>query len=154
MENSQANIQNMYGDIFTIIGASGGSIDVSANLKDCVMGKLNNHTLMIDTSPLNRLNNQNMFGEIDAEANMPISTVGVVNTLIKLGIIEREKPFDLFHTKAQDLAEYLEERRMDLLEDKTITEKVILGEKSKQFLEDVQEVEEKQTMEADGKEFA
>lgn len=154
MENlkEKFSMQNIYGDIFTIIGASGGSIDVSANVKDCIMGRVNDRVIMIDTSPLKRFNDANMFGEIDAEANMPISTVGVVNQLIKCGVLEHE-PFSLFKTNVREVADCVQSARETLLDGKTVTEQVLLGEKTKQYVDAVK-VSAKEEMGADGKEFA
>lgn len=154
MENlkEKFSMQNIYGDIFTIIGASGGSIDVSANVKDCIMGRVKDRVIMIDTSPLKRFNDANMFGEIDAEANMPISTVGVVNQLIKCGVLEHE-PFSLFKTTVREVADCVQSARKTLLDDKPVIEQVLLGEKTKRYVNAVK-VSAKEEMGASGKEFA
>ena len=137
MENSYS-MQNIYGDLLTIIGASKENAEGFSTFKklpnalNCGKVGESKFPLIIDLKPLIRCNESAMFGMADGKANLPLSTTMLVNNLIEREVLNGEK-FPLKATYAE-VSEFLEIEKNRVLDGKTATEKVMLNKKCAELL--------------------
>jgi len=137
MENSYS-MQDIYGDLLTIIGASKENAEGFSTFKklpnalNCGKVGESKFPLIIDLRPLVRGNESSMFGMAEGDTSLPMSTTMLVNELIKRGVLSGEK-FPLKATYVE-VSEFLESEKNRLLEGKTATEKVVLNKKCAEYL--------------------
>ena len=137
MENSYS-IQNIYGDLLTIIGASKENAEGFSTFKklpnalNCGKVGESKFPLIIDFSPLVRFNNTAMFGRAEGTAKLPMATTMLVNNLIDRNVLSGEK-FPLTATFAE-VSEFLEMEKERILEGRTAAEKVLLNKKCAELL--------------------
>ena len=137
MENSYS-MQNIYGDLLTIIGASKENAEGFSTFKklpnalNCGKVGESKFPLIIDLKPLIRCNDGAMFGMAEGGTNLPMSTTMLVNNLIERGVLSGEK-FPLKSTYAE-VSEFLETEKDRVLDGKTATEKVLFNKKCAEYL--------------------
>lgn len=137
MENSYS-IQNIYGDLLTIIGASKENAEGFSTFKklpnalNCGRVGESKFPLIIDLRPLIRCNENAMFGLAEGDKSLPLATTMLVNNLIDRNVLDGEK----FPVKAtyEQVSRFLECEKERVLEGRTATEKVMLNKKCAEIL--------------------